>query len=171
MLVPYDPTWPAQAERLLARVRRAAGDRALSVEHVGSTAVPGLAAKDVLDVQVVTRDLATAGAVADDLRAAGLVRSPGEWWDERADGTRLPKAFAAGADPARAVDCHVRPVNGQEDAAIALRDLLRRDPAERDAYAALEAQLAAEPHASVDEYASRKGPWIAAALERVRTAR
>ncbi|WP_298991150.1 dephospho-CoA kinase [uncultured Pseudokineococcus sp.] len=171
VLVPYDPTWPVQAERLLARVRRAAGERALSVEHVGSTAVPGLAAKDVLDVQVVTPDLATAGAVADDLRAAGLVRPPGKWWDDRPDGSRLPKAFATEADAGRPVNCHVRPAGGQTGDVLALRDLLRRDAVEREAYAALKARLAAEPHGSVDEYASRKGPWIAAALERARAGR
>lgn len=167
VLVAPDPTWPAQAARVVARVRRAAGDRARSVEHVGSTSVPGLPAKDVLDVQVVVDDLATAGAVADDLRAAGLVRPPGEWWDELPDGPR-PKAFATEADRARPVNCHVRVAGGQERDVLALRDLLRRDPAERDAYAALKARLAAEPHDSVDDYAARKGPWIREALARAR---
>ncbi|WP_299036513.1 dephospho-CoA kinase [uncultured Pseudokineococcus sp.] len=168
VLVPPDPTWPAQAERVLARVRRAAGERALSVEHVGSTSVPGLPAKDVLDVQVVVDDLATAQRVADDLREAGLVRLPGEWADELPGGGTTPKCFAANADPERAVNCHVRPRVGRASDVLALRDHLRAHPAERAAYAALKARLAAEPHASVDEYASRKGPWIRAALERAR---
>jgi len=168
-LVRPDPTWPAHAERVLARVQRVVGDRARSVEHVGSTAVPGLPAKDVLDVQVVVEDLAAAEQVADDLREAGLVRLPGEWVDELTGGGTAPKALAANADPGRAVNCHVRPPGAPARDAVALRDHLRAHPAERDAYAALKARLAAEPHGSVDEYASRKGPWIRAALERART--
>ncbi|MEJ5944759.1 dephospho-CoA kinase [Pseudokineococcus basanitobsidens] len=167
-LVPPDPTWPAQAARVVARVRRAAGRRALSVEHVGSTAVPGLPAKDVLDLQVVTADLATAQEVAGDLRDAGLVQPPGEWEDELPDGRTEPKGFATNADPARAVNCHVRPAGRRTEDVLLLRDLLRAHADERDAYAGLKARLAAQPHGSVDEYAHRKGPWIRAALERAR---
>lgn len=170
VLVPPDPTWPAQAARVLARVRRVAGERALSVDHVGSTAVAGLPAKDVLDVQVVVDDLVTARRVAEDLRAAGLVQPPGEWEDELPGGGRAPKAFAANADPGRAVNCHVRAPGAPARDAVALRDHLQAHPAERDAYAALKSRLAAEPHASVDEYAARKGPWIRAALRRARAA-
>jgi len=137
-LVPPDPTWPAQARRVLARVRRAAGDRALSVEHIGSTSVPGLAAKDVLDVQVVVEDLAAAEQVVDDLRQAGLVRCSGEWWDELPGGGTARKALAANADPGRAVDCHVRAPGSPARDAVDLRDHLRAHPGDRDAHAALD---------------------------------
>lgn len=170
VLVPPDPTWAAQAARAVARVARVAGPRAHSVEHVGSTSVPGLVAKDVLDVQVVVDDLGTAAQVGDDLREAGLVRLPGEWWDELPDGGRDPKVFAANADPGRPVNCHVRPASspGAVDSLL-LRDHLRAHADEAAAYARLKTELAAQPHASIDEYAHRKGPWIRAALARARS--
>lgn len=88
-LVAPDPTWADTGCRLAARVRRAAGDRARSVEHVGSTAVPGLAAKDVVDLQLVVDDLAVADALAPALAEAGFPARPGEWTD-------TPKPGAAG---------------------------------------------------------------------------
>ena len=59
-IAPPDPTWPAQADRLVARIADALGDRAPRVEHIGSTSVPGLAAKDVIDLQVGVTSLADA---------------------------------------------------------------------------------------------------------------
>jgi len=170
VLVAPDPAWPAEAARAVARVRRVAGERALSVEHTGSTAVPGLLAKDVLDLQVVTSDLPTAARVAEDLLAAGLVRQDGRWYD------RLPgpggdetvdKAFAANADPGRAVNCHVRPATSPVWRHVLLfRDRLRADAGDREAYAALKQRLAAAPHADVDAYAAGKSAFVDAVLER-----
>lgn len=167
-IVPADPGWAAAGERLVARVRRAAGDRALDVQHTGSTAVPGLDAKDTIDLQVVTTDLPGALALAADLRGAGLVAEEGEWWDDPAQerGPRLRKGFAANADPGRRVDCHVRDAANPEVAEVlAFRDALRADPAERAAYAALKRDLAAR-RADVDACAAARTPFIAAVLER-----
>jgi len=168
VLVAPDPAWPGEAARAVARVRRVAGERALSVEHTGSTAVPGLLAKDVLDLQVVTADLATAAAVADDLLAAGLVRQDGRWCDRLPGGTStVEKAFAAGADPGRAVNCHVRPADSPTWRHVLLfRDRLRTDAGDRAAYAALKQRLAAAPHADVDAYAAGKSAFVDAVLER-----
>ncbi|NIZ89959.1 dephospho-CoA kinase [Kineococcus rubinsiae] len=167
VLVAPDPAWPAEAARAVARVRHVARDRALSVEHTGSTAVPGLLAKDVLDLQVVTADLATAGEVADDLLAAGLVRSGGRWYDRTPGGTTVDKAFAANADPGRAVNCHVRPATSPVWRHVLLfRDRLRADAGDREAYAALKQRLAAAPHADVDAYAEGKSDFVDAVLER-----
>nr|WP_205708490.1 dephospho-CoA kinase [Kineococcus siccus] len=180
VLVAPDPGWPAEAARAIARVRHVAGERALSVEHTGSTAVPGLLAKDVLDLQVVTADLATAGRVADDLLAAGLVRQAGRWWDRLPGGaatvddastvnraSTVDKAFAANADPARAVNCHVRPATSPVWRHVLLfRDRLRTDAGDRAAYAALKQRLAAAPHADVDAYAAGKSSFVDAVLER-----
>src|SRR5437588_12985036 len=54
-IVPYDPAWPAQFKIVAAPLREALGDLALRIDHIGSTAVPGLAAKDRIDVQVTIR--------------------------------------------------------------------------------------------------------------------
>jgi len=161
VLVDPDPTWPEQAARALARVARVAGSRALRMDHIGSTSVPGLIAKDVLDLQVVVADLDAAGRLADDLTVAGLVRQGGEWWDSAEDGGRLLKAMAMNADPGRAVNCHVRPeASPAWRETLAFRERLRADPALADEYARLKRQLAAAPHDSIDAYAEAKTPFV-----------
>ena len=109
-LVPSRPEWAGQAARLIARIERGAAGRALRVDHIGSTAVPGLAAKDVLDVQVVVADLPAAQTLAAEIpAAAGLVPREGSWIDGDIPGAaRVEKLLLGAADPARAVNCHVR---------------------------------------------------------------
>ncbi len=168
-LVAPDPGWAAAGERLVARVARAAGDRAVSVAHVGSTAVPGLAAKDCVDLQVVTRDAATAVAVGRDLGRAGLVTLPGQWWDEPASTPgRFRRVFAVAADPGRPVNCHVRDAaNPEVGEVLALRDALRADPSAMLAYGLLKRGLARR-HANIDDYAAAKTPFIREVLSRAR---
>ena len=84
-LAPPDPSWPIAAARVAARVSRAAGG--LPVEHIGSTAIPGMAAKDVLDLQLGVDDLEQADALAEPLRLAGFPRLPVDAWT-----TRIPRA-------------------------------------------------------------------------------
>ncbi len=162
-----DPSWAVQGERLLARIRRVAGERLIRSDHHGSTSVPGLPAKDVIDVQLVVEDLDTATALAGELAEAGLVRLPDRWWDVDRDGVQHDKAIAANADPGRPVNCHIRPVTSPTwRDALLLRDWLRAHPEGVAEYAALKRELAAQPHESVDEYATRKTPWVNAALAR-----
>jgi dephospho-CoA kinase len=167
VLVEPDPTWPEQAARLLARIRYAAGDRVRRADHIGSTSVPGLPAKDVIDVQVVVDDLAAAGAVADELHRVGLVRLPDRWFDIGRDGKEHDKAYAGNADPVRTVNVHIRPVRSPTwRDALLLRDWLRATPAATADYAALKSRLAAGSYDSIDDYAARKTPWINSALTR-----
>jgi dephospho-CoA kinase len=166
-LVPPDETWPAQAERVAARVAAAVGDQARRVDHIGSTAVPGLAAKDVLDLQVVVHDIGTAGQVADGLAAAGLVRGEGRWWDNALDGTRRDKAIALNADPGRAANCHIRPLDSPVwREALLLRDWLRAHPDGIQEYAEVKLALARQRLASIDAYAAAKTPFISGTLAR-----
>lgn len=166
-LVPPDETWPAQAERVASRVAVAAGHRARRVDHIGSTAVPGLAAKDVLDLQVVVHDLDTAGRVADGLAAAGLVRGAGRWWDNAMDGTERDKAIALNADPGRAVNCHIRPLDSPVwRETVLLRDWLRAHPDGIREYAEVKQVLATQRLPSIDAYAAAKTPFISGALAR-----
>jgi dephospho-CoA kinase len=165
VLADPDPTWPEQARRAMARVRRVAGSRALRVDHIGSTSVPGLIAKDVLDLQVVVADLDAAVRLAEDLLDAGLVRQEGEWWDSAEDGGRLLKAMAMNADPGRAVNCHVRTeASPAWREALAFRDRLRAEPAVAADYAQLKRRLAAQPHDSIDAYAQAKTPFLRSVL-------
>ena len=168
-IVPYDDTWPAQAERALAKIRLAVGERALRVDHIGSTSVPGLPAKDTLDLQVTAPSLDVADEFADALSDAGFVRAAGEWWDEPQDGGKWLKRFHFGADPGRAVNLHVRsPQTPAWRLALLFAAWLRQNPAERDAYAEVKRKLAGA-HAgdgSVDSYSGDKQEWVNAAFRR-----
>lgn len=82
-VVEYDEGWPADFERVAARIRAALGDRVLELHHVGSTSVPGLPAKPVIDVDLVVADSADEAAYIPDLVAAGFVHTIREpWWHE-----------------------------------------------------------------------------------------
>lgn len=82
----YDPRWPALFEQLAARVKAALGDKALGVDHVGSTSVPGLAAKPVIDIALTVADPADESAYVPELEEAGyvlVIREPA-WHEHRA---------------------------------------------------------------------------------------
>jgi dephospho-CoA kinase len=168
VLVPHDPRWPADAARLLARAGRAAGGDAQRLDHVGSTAVPGLPARDVLDLQVVVPDQAAAGRVAPALARAGFVAVPGP-------GSDLPRpvhddpagrgAVYVNADPGRAVDLRVWcAADPGWRSALAFRDWLGADAAERDGYRTVKVGLAAEHAHDPDDagYAAAKRAWFGA---------
>lgn len=167
VVVPPEGSWLQQARRVIARVATVAGPRAHRIDHIGSTAVPALDARDVLDVQVVVDDLAEAERLADDLVAAGLIRRDGRWWDNARDGTVWDKAMASNADPTRAIDCHLRPADSPTwREAVLLRDWLCAHPAGVREYAQLKHRLAAQPWGSVESYATAKTPFVSSALDR-----
>ena len=165
-----DPTWPAQADRLRARIAMAAGDLARRVDHIGSTSVPGLPAKDVIDLQVTVASLDDADAMADNLAAAGFPKLA--WIDHdnpkpyAPDVEQWRKRYHAAADPGRLANVHLR-VEGSPGWRYALLfpDWLRANPAERDAYLATKEDLAARFVADDDthNYAEAKEAWFDAA--------
>ncbi|KAI0409951.1 GrpB domain protein [Xylaria palmicola] len=84
-IVDYNPEWPAMYAEVEGRIRRALGDRVIRVEHIGSTSVPGLAAKDVIDIDLTVSDPADEGSYVPDLQAAGfqlILREPA-WFQHR----------------------------------------------------------------------------------------
>ena len=125
--VDADPDWAAVGARLTARVARAAGSLGRVTAHVGPTAVPGLAADDVIDIQVAVdaADAAQAGAALD---AGGFPRlGAGDGPGERRH---------AGADPGRPVRVYLRPTGSRAwRAALLRRDWLRAEPSARAEYA------------------------------------
>ncbi|MFI5484414.1 dephospho-CoA kinase [Micromonospora echinaurantiaca] len=162
-LTEADPTWPRQYARLAARIRHALAPAEPRIDHIGSTAVPGLAAKDVIDIQLAVPTLADAdGAFAERLAEAGFPRLPGEWWDNpRPPGSvRWPKRLHGSADPARPVYLHIREVDSPGwRYALLMRDHLRADPDQRAAYLQLKRDLAAAAPDSVT-YSTAKDPWF-----------
>ena len=163
VLQPHDPTWAAQAERLLERVRLAFGDAAVTAAHIGSTAIPGLVAKDVIDLQVGVTSLAASDApvLLDRLALAGFPRpADAPRADNAKGGGAWPKRFHGAADPARPAHIHVREVGSPGWRwALLFRDWMRADPAAREAYAAEKARLAAAG-LGVSAYAEAKETWF-----------
>jgi len=162
-VVGYDQDWPRQYERLAARIRHVGQDLigALTIAHIGSTAVPGLAAKDVLDVQVGVPSLEQADALQSALAAAGFPAVPG--MSDRAklpDHGVWPKRFHGSADPGRPANLHLR-VTGSPGwrYALLIRDWLQAEPGERAAYEQVKRALAADHPASA-AYAEAKEPWF-----------
>ena len=178
-LVPYDDSWPSAAARLIERIRHALrdtglGKRVVAVEHIGSTSVPGLSAKDVIDLQIGVRRLSDADApeFIKALADKGFPRSEGNDQDTvhpwAPDSHSWAKRFHGSVDPGRIAHVHVRERGSAGwEAALLFRDWLLANPAERDDYAALKGTLAAM-EATTDGYTLAKEPWIAGALERAR---
>lgn len=167
-LVPHDPTWPAQADRLLARLCRTLGDHVLTADHVGSTAVPGLVAKDVVDLQLGVRSLDELDdrAVRDAMQASGFP-FVGRLDDNAKDGGAWPKLFYGSSDPGRVAHVHVREVGSPGWRwALAFRDWLRADGAAMREYAAEKERLAAAG-LTTSEYTAAKEPWFESVHERV----
>ena len=168
-----DPTWPEQAARHLARIRHALGERAVTLDHIGSTAVPGLVAKDVLDLQVGVSSLADADEedFVAALTAAGYPRVAGYLADTpRVDGQEpqeWPKRFHGNCDPGVAVHLHVREVGSPGWRwALLFRDWLRAEPAAREEYAAVKRGVEAR-RLSMEDYAEAKEPWFDGIHERL----
>ncbi|MEU4691281.1 dephospho-CoA kinase [Actinoplanes sp. NPDC023714] len=160
-ILPADPEWPVRAERLMARIRHGLGGDA-DVRHIGSTSVPGLPAKDVIDLMLSVRTLAEADALAGRLGEIGFPRRAGEWFDNArgTPGLTWPKRFHGSADPGCEVNLHVR-VAGSPGwrFALLMRDHLRAVPEARDAYAAAKAAWA-ESFQDRIGYAEAKEPWF-----------
>lgn len=169
-MVDPDPDWPAQFARLAARIRQAVGEE-YRIDHIGSTAVPGLPAKDVLDLQLTVPDLATADAVADRLAAAGFPAYPGQWRDRPkppvTDPAAWEKRLHGNADPGRPAYLHVRPASSPGWRwSLLMRDWLRAEPDARAEYAALKRDLAART-TTLTAYAEAKEPWFDQIADRV----
>ena len=172
-LVPSDPGWPEQAAKLIARLRIAAGARALRFDHIGSTSVPGLPAKNVLDIQLTVASLADADALADPLAAAGFPLVPGLDQDSPhpagADPVGWRKRVHCSADPVRWANVHLR-VDGTPGwrQPLQFRDWLRADPDALADYAAMKQRMAAaHSRKSIGEYATAKEPWFTKAYPRM----
>jgi dephospho-CoA kinase len=159
----HDPSWPAQGQRLLERLRLAFGEDAVTAHHVGSTSVPGLPAKDVLDLQIGVRSLE---ATDDDgllarTTAAGFPRAEGVWTDiDRGSGGEWPKRMHGSSDPGRVAHVHVREAGSAGWRwALLFRDWMRADESARAEYAELKRRLVHQG-LSTTAYAEAKEPWF-----------
>jgi GrpB-like predicted nucleotidyltransferase (UPF0157 family) len=148
----YDPAWPGLYEREAARVRAALGQRVIRLEHVGSTAVPGLAAKPIIDIVLEVPDSSDEQAYVPDLDAAGYVlriRSP-DWLEHR--------MFKG---PEVNVNLHVFSAGCQEtEVMVRFRDWLRSNAEDRELYARVKRELASHEWTYVQQYADAKSDVV-----------
>jgi len=150
VIADYDASWPRRFEVERNRIAGALGSRALRIEHIGSTAVPGLAAKPIVDILVDVARLEDA-----DLARAGYVLRV------REDDHRMFRT------PELDVHVHVWPTGHPDIAAqLAFRDRLRTSPEDRRAYEALKRELATRDWADMNHYADAKGELIREILRR-----
>jgi GrpB-like predicted nucleotidyltransferase (UPF0157 family) len=147
-LVEHDPAWLGRYAALARGIRRALGDAVVLVEHVGSTSVPGLVAKPVIDIVLAVSDSADEGAYVAALEAEGYalrIREP-DWYEHRmlkGDDTNANlHVFSAGCP--------------EIDRMLLFRERLRAEPAERDRYAAVKRRLAAQRWRHLQNYADAK---------------
>ena len=154
----YDPRWPDLYAEHAARLQDSLGDRVVRVEHVGSTSVPGLAAKPVIDIALEVADTTDEPAYVDDLQDAGYIlrfREP-DWFEHRllkpADGS---------------VNLHVFPAGCAEtDRMVRFRDWLRADDADRELYLRTKRELAARDWKYMQQYADAKTGVVAEIMGR-----
>ena len=155
-----DPAWPRQYAATADAVRSALGDRVEVLEHVGSTSVPSLPAKPVIDVLLLVAAPADEASYVPDLEAAGFalhLREPG-WHEHR---------LLRGTDPV--VNLHVFGAGSPEaERMLLFRDRLRGHPEERDEYARTKRDLATRTWETVQDYADAKSEVVEAIIARAR---
>lgn len=168
-LVPADPAWPDQARRIVARLQTACGHKALRVDHIGSTAVPGLDAKDVIDIQITVESLAVADELAEPLLSVGYPRIDAITQDvaHSDDPAVWRKRIHASADPGRPTNVHIR-VDGWPNQQFALLfvDWLTANPDARADYLAAKRDAEKRGNGDTDAYVAAKEPWFLDAYRR-----
>jgi GrpB-like predicted nucleotidyltransferase (UPF0157 family) len=157
-VVDYDPAWPALFEEMRVRLAAALGPLAKRIDHVGSTAVPGLAAKPIVDIQVSVPDIDDEDAYRGPIESCGFAlryREPGHRYFRPPPG--LPRSWQV----------HVCTVGSEwERNHLLFRDYLRAHPAAASRYAAVKREVAAQHRADRIAYTDAKGPLINEMLER-----
>jgi GrpB-like predicted nucleotidyltransferase (UPF0157 family) len=144
----YDPRWPDRYAEHASRLRAALGERAVRIEHVGSTSVAGLVAKPIVDIVLEVPDSAHEAGYVGDLVAAGYVlrvREP-DWFEHRVFDTA-----------ARDVNLHVFPAGCSEtERMVRFRDWLRSNASDRKLYVSTKRELAARGWKYMQQYADAK---------------
>ena len=155
VVMPYDERWAQDFEAIASEIRDSLGELALAIEHVGSTSVPGLSAKPIIDIDVVIMDYAAFGAVVSALKAIG-------YHHEGDLGIAGREAFGyEGKSHLRKHHLYVCPQDSPElKRHIAFRNYLRDHPDAAREYSRIKAEGAAlHPH-DIDEYIEHKSPFI-----------
>jgi GrpB-like predicted nucleotidyltransferase (UPF0157 family) len=152
-VLPYDGQWRTWFVEVSVRLRLALGDVALRIDHIGSTSVPGLDAKPVLDIQVSVADLEPSDSFRIPLTGLGYVF--------HTDNTDLAKRYFREPPGTRRTHIHVRRAGGfQEQTNLLFRDYLRTHPDAAAEYAALKHKLADQFRDDRIAYIEAKGHFV-----------
>jgi GrpB-like predicted nucleotidyltransferase (UPF0157 family) len=163
-LAPYDPAWPARFEREVERIRAACAPLPIRLDHVGSTAVPGLAAKPIIDV------LGARPAGSDPTPYVAAMTGLG--WAHRGENGVPGRDYFRLGDPERTHHLHLfEEGHPRWQAHLDFRDALRARPALRREYERLKRTLAARFPEDREAYTSAKAPFIEAVLAAAGTGR
>ena len=167
VIAPYDRTWPERFAEEARRIREAVGGLANRIDHVGSTAVPGLAAKPVIDIQVSVPSLQPLSRLGEPLSRIGYTHVP----DADQEFERTYPLFRKPADWPSTFHLHACAAGSeQERRHLAFRDYLRDHSGIADEYVELKLQLAAwhdgSTPASREKYALAKTDFVAGVLRR-----
>lgn len=155
VIVDYDPGWPARFESECERVRLVLGAAVMRIEHIGSTAVPGLGAKPVIDLLVTVEDPEEDAVLVPAMESAGYLLRV------REAGHRMFRA------PARDVHVHVWADSDPEvERYLRFRDQLRQSAEDRLAYEHLKRELAKRKWDDMNDYADAKSELIASILNK-----
>lgn len=151
-VVPYNPKWPLVFELEAAKIKQALGDNCIEVYHIGSTSVPGLSAKPIIDMILVIRDIYAVDKLA--MESLGY-ESKGEY------GIPFRSYFIRNKD-ARTHNIHAfEKENTEIDRHLKFRDWMRNNPKDRDAYAELKKILAKKFPECINSYCMGKDEFIA----------
>jgi GrpB-like predicted nucleotidyltransferase (UPF0157 family) len=160
LLVAYNPTWPDRFQHESLRIRSVLREQAVRIEHVGSTSIPGLPAKPIIDIVLVVIDAAKETEYVTALEGAGYqlhIREPG-WYEHR---------MFKGLE--NDVNLHVFSAGCPEVARmLAFRDWLRTNEADRELYARCKRTLAQQEWKYTQNYADAKAPVIEEIMSRIR---
>jgi GrpB-like predicted nucleotidyltransferase (UPF0157 family) len=164
IIVDYNPHWPQLFQQEAARIRAALGDLILRLEHIGSTSIPGLPAKPVIDLLIGVDSIDQARQTAvPALEALGYA-----FWYDNPDPNHL--FFVKGLPPngPRSHHIHIVPAEGNEWDRVLFRDYLRAHPDETARYAALKRDLATRFQNDREAYTGAKGDYIIGVLEKAK---
>jgi dephospho-CoA kinase len=163
-LVPHNPAWRDDALRIIKRIEMACGERALRVDHIGSTAVPDMEAKDVIDIQITVASLDVADELVGPITDAGYPRIERitQDWPHTGDSALWRKRIHCAADSGRPANVHIRVAGSPgQQFALLFRDWLRAIAGVQDEYVSVKRHALAAP-----DYAEAKEPWFADAYRR-----
>ena len=168
-IVDYDASWPRLFEEERARLESLLpADEIIAIEHAGSTAIPGLAAKPIIDIFVAVRSIEIAQAtLVEPIEATGYV-----YWAENPDRSRM--FFVKGMPPygtRRTHHIHVlEPMNDAWQRVLVFRDHLREHPDEAERYHQLKRELAQRYRSDREAYTRAKDSYVLAVVEKARKA-